>query len=174
MVWLRAGSSLSGWRWDEGVHVCVVVQLRLMLRFPVNRSPPDAPVHGISQTRILDWIVILFSRESSQPRDWSQVSYIAGRFFTIWATRKAQFPRRQGRPLSAPTRTFLAIGWIFWLLGYLGENPLLIFFIMNICSLRGILNAEKSRKIISLLSTCINPVAFSFAIIYLSLFPPCA
>ena len=35
------------------------------------------------------WSAISFSRESSQPRDQTQVSCIAGRFFTIWATREA-------------------------------------------------------------------------------------
>ena len=40
------------------------------------------------QARILEWLAILFSRESSQPRDWIQVSYIAGGFFTNWATRE--------------------------------------------------------------------------------------
>ena len=39
-------------------------------------------VHGIRQTRILEWVAISFSRRSSQPRDWTRVSYIAGSFFT--------------------------------------------------------------------------------------------
>ena len=38
--------------------------------------------------RILEWVAISFSRESCQPRDQSQVSWIAGRFFTVWATRE--------------------------------------------------------------------------------------
>ena len=46
--------------------------------------------HGILQARILEWIVFPFSRGSSQPRDWTQVSHIAGGFFTSWATREAQ------------------------------------------------------------------------------------
>ena len=46
--------------------------------------------HGILQTRILEWIVFPFSRGSYQPRVWTQVSHIAGRFFTSWATREAQ------------------------------------------------------------------------------------
>ena len=37
-------------------------------------------VHGILQTRILEWITFSFCRGSSQPRDWTQVSHIAGRF----------------------------------------------------------------------------------------------
>ena len=46
-------------------------------------------VHGVLQARILEWVAILFSRGSSQPRDWTQVSHTAGRFFTSWATREA-------------------------------------------------------------------------------------
>ena len=47
-----------------------------------------ASVHGILQARILKWVAIVFSR-SSWPRDWTQVSCIAGRFFIVWASREA-------------------------------------------------------------------------------------
>ena len=57
---------------------------------PMDGSPPGSSAHGIPQARILEWVAISFSRESSQPRDWTQVSGIAGRFFTISTTRKAQ------------------------------------------------------------------------------------
>ena len=50
----------------------------------------DFTVYVILQARILEWIAFPFSRESSQPRDRTQVSYIAGEFFTSWATRKTQ------------------------------------------------------------------------------------
>ena len=50
----------------------------------------DYTVHGILQARILEWVAFPFSRGSSQPRDRTQVSSIAGRFFTSWATREAQ------------------------------------------------------------------------------------
>ena len=43
--------------------------------------------HGILQARILEWVAISFSRGSSQPRDWTQVSRIVGRRFNLWATR---------------------------------------------------------------------------------------
>ena len=46
-------------------------------------------VHGILQARILEWVAVLFSRGSSQPRDQTQVSRITGRFFPSWATREA-------------------------------------------------------------------------------------
>ena len=50
----------------------------------------DYTVHGILQARILDWVAVPCSRGSSQPRNRSQVSWIAGGFFTSWATRKTQ------------------------------------------------------------------------------------
>ena len=46
--------------------------------------------HGVLQARILEWVAFSFSRRSSQPRDQIQVSRIAGRFFTSWATRKTK------------------------------------------------------------------------------------
>ena len=55
----------------------------------MDRSPPGSSVHGILQTRILEWVAILFSRGSSQPRDRILVSYIAGGLRTIWVTREA-------------------------------------------------------------------------------------
>ena len=45
-------------------------------------NPMDYTVHGILQARILEWVAVPFSKGSSQPRDWTQVSHIAGRFFT--------------------------------------------------------------------------------------------
>ena len=45
-------------------------------------QPPWTIVHGILQARILEWVAFPFSRGSSQPRDWTQVSCTAGRFFT--------------------------------------------------------------------------------------------
>ena len=52
-------------------------------------SPPGSSVHGILQARILEWIAILSSRGFSWPRDWTLVSCIAVRFFTLWATGKS-------------------------------------------------------------------------------------
>ena len=50
----------------------------------------DYTVHEILQARILEWVAIPSSRVSSQPRDQTQVSHIAGRLFTGWARREAQ------------------------------------------------------------------------------------
>ena len=56
---------------------------------PMDCSLPGSSVHGIFQARILEWVAISFSRRSSWPRDWTQVSGIVGRCFIIWATREA-------------------------------------------------------------------------------------
>ena len=59
--------------------------LQLCLTFcnSTDYSPPGPSVHGILQARKLEWVAISFSRESSQPRDQTQVSYIAGRRFNL-------------------------------------------------------------------------------------------
>ena len=57
---------------------------------PTLCDPMDYTLRGILQARILEWVAFPFSRGSSQPRSWTQVSHIAGGFFTSWATREAQ------------------------------------------------------------------------------------
>ena len=61
----------------------VVAQSRPTLCNPVDCSPPGSSVHGILQARILEWVAVSFSRGSSQPRDRTQVSCIAGRCFNL-------------------------------------------------------------------------------------------
>ena len=56
--------------------------------FATPCSLSGSSVHGILKARRLEWVAISFSRGSSQPRDRTQVSHIAGRHFTIWATRE--------------------------------------------------------------------------------------
>ena len=57
--------------------------------WPMDCSPPGFSIHGILQVEILEWVAISISRGSSWPRDQTQVSCLAGRFFTIWATKEA-------------------------------------------------------------------------------------
>ena len=69
---------------------CMCAQLCLTLCDPMDCKPPGSSIHGIFQARILGWIATSCSRGSSWPRDfWTQVSWIAGRFFTNWAIREA-------------------------------------------------------------------------------------
>ena len=67
-----------------------VTQLCPTLYNPMDCSQSGSSVYGIFQARILEWVAISFSRRSSWPRDWTRVSRIAGRRFTIWATREVQ------------------------------------------------------------------------------------
>ena len=70
-------------------YICVLVaQSCLTLCDPMKCSPPGSSVHGILQSRILEWVAISSTRVSSPLRDRTPVSCIASRFFTIWATRE--------------------------------------------------------------------------------------
>ena len=62
--------------------VCLLTKSCLTLGNPMDYSLPSSSVHGISQARTLEWVVISFSRGSSRLKDWTQVSCMAGRFFT--------------------------------------------------------------------------------------------
>ena len=57
----------------------------------VDWSPPGSSIHGILWARILEWVAISFFRGSSQPRDLTHVSRIAGGQFNLWATRESHF-----------------------------------------------------------------------------------
>ena len=76
-------SFMAEWRVSEVAQSC------LTRWDPVDCSPPGSSVHGILQARILEWVVISFSRGSSWPRDRTQVSRIVGRFFNVLATRES-------------------------------------------------------------------------------------
>ena len=65
-------------------NVCVTHSV-VSLCDPMDCSPPGSSVNGILQAKILEWVAIPFPRGSSQPKDRTQVSCIAGRFFTVWS-----------------------------------------------------------------------------------------
>ena len=72
--------------------MCCVVHSRSVVSdslWPYGLYPPGSSVHRILQARILEWVAISFSMGPSPSRDQTWVSCIAGRFFTIWATREA-------------------------------------------------------------------------------------
>ena len=66
--------------------VCISHSVLSTLCDPMGCSLPGSSVHGILQARILEWVAISSSRGSSWSRDQIQVSCIAGKLFTIWAT----------------------------------------------------------------------------------------
>ena len=54
---------------------------------PMDCSLPGSSFHGIFQARVPEWVAFSFSTGSSQPRHRTRVSRIAGRCFTLWATK---------------------------------------------------------------------------------------
>ena len=90
---------LGCWKMKEITHVDLWEEFLEGSRWKVKRLRSDfgapwtvahkAPLSmEFSRQKILEWVVILFSRGSSQAGDQTWVSWIAGRFFTIWATRE--------------------------------------------------------------------------------------
>ena len=65
------------------------VKVKVAHLCPTLCDPMDYTVHGILQARILESVAFPFSSRSSRPRDRTQISLIAGRFFTSWAIRRA-------------------------------------------------------------------------------------
>ena len=77
-------NTLSVWKLNESYPVLSPTLCNLM-----DYSPPGSSVHELSRQEYLEWVAISFSRRSSQPKDWTQVSRIAGWFISIWAIREA-------------------------------------------------------------------------------------
>ena len=77
-------------QWVESESESEVAQLCPTLCGPTDCSPSGSSVHGILQARILEWVAISFSRGSSRPRDRTQVSHIAGKYFNLWVTREVE------------------------------------------------------------------------------------
>jgi len=71
----------------HGMFMCLVTQLCPTLCDPMDHSPPGSSVHGILQA--IHGILHALLQGIFPPRDQTQVSHIAGRFSTIWATRAA-------------------------------------------------------------------------------------
>ena len=116
---MAAHSSILAWRipWTEGLvgyshrvaqswtwlkqlvccmkhtqqYVYMKVKVKVAQLCPTLYHPMDYRVNVILQARILKWVAFPFSGGSSQSRDRTQVSLIAGEFFTSWATREAQY-----------------------------------------------------------------------------------
>ena len=83
------GSQRVGHNWATELNRTQKVKLKVAQLCPTLCDSMDYIVHGILQARILEWVAFPFCRGSSQPRNWTQVSRIAGGFFTGWATREA-------------------------------------------------------------------------------------
>ena len=86
------------------VHACSVPWLCLTLCNTMDCSPPGFSVHGISQARTLEWVVISSFRGSSRFRDRTWVSCIAGGFLTVEpAGKPSVFQPKKPRNLALPS-----------------------------------------------------------------------
>ena len=83
-LYMTTGKTIAFIPWMK----VLVIQTCMTLCDHMDCSPPGSFVHRISQAKVLEWVAISFSRECSWTRDWTPVSCFAGRFFTVWATRK--------------------------------------------------------------------------------------
>ena len=96
-------------RWICGVYIyngILKMKVKLLSRVwlcdLMDCSLPGSSIHGIFQARILEWVAISFSRRSFWPRDWTQVSHLVGRHFTIWATRDSDIKRNPFKSVLLP------------------------------------------------------------------------
>ena len=64
------------------LEAIMLSEVKVTQLYPTLSDPMDYTFHGILQARTLEWVAFPFSRGSSQPRDRTQVSNIAGGFFT--------------------------------------------------------------------------------------------
>ena len=118
---------LTRW-WDVGLsRKCVILSSEVTQSCPtlcdlMDCILPGSSIHGIFQARVLEWVAIFFSRESSWPRDQTQVSHIAGRCFTVFATKEAQilewvaypFSRSSSQPRNGTRVSCTAGGFLFF------------------------------------------------------------
>ena len=86
-----------GWNWRE-ISILMSEWVKVTQSCLILCDPMDYTVHGIFQARILKWVAFPFSRGSCQPRNRTQVSRFAGRFFItreshkgFWTTRDASW-----------------------------------------------------------------------------------
>ena len=85
LAWKTPGTEQRG-----RLHFSSVQLLcRVQLCDSMDCTSLGSSVHEILEARILKWVAISFSRGSSRPRDQTRLCSIAGRLFTIWATREA-------------------------------------------------------------------------------------
>ena len=134
--------------------VCLVTQLCPTLCDPCTVAHQAPLSMGILQARILEWVPMPYSRGSSQPRDQTHVSHIAGGFFTNIATRKFKNIAvsslsllQRILPSRKSSRSLLHCRWILYQLSYQESSYYLCWRTNN----RGIKKKKKKHLCLYLL-----------------------
>ena len=143
---------------------------------PMDYSPPGSSVSGILQARILEWVAIFFSRGSSRPRDWTHVSYIAGRFFTTEMPGEPIFSGKVGFLLSFTLNMLVSIILdnlakpryeVYW---WKGDSEIIVCLYQSILSLSLCIYAKQddptSGDAIFIVTTIITLSAFTEQLLY--------
>ena len=112
--------TLLQFSFEAAVYVCSVAHLCLSLCYPTDCSPPGSSVHGLFQASILEQVGVSYSRGSSQPRDWTHVSYVSciGRQIlhhcrhlgSPWSSRRRARPSHSLISLCRPSDSFKQTG----------------------------------------------------------------
>jgi len=116
--------------WQKHCHYALSPSRVRLFMTPWTVACRQAPLSmGILWARILEWVAMPSSRGSSQPRDQTQVSCTACRFFTVWVTREAQeYVHANQTPNNlSVSNGCLQVPWLMWL-----DSPL-PFTPPNIC-----------------------------------------
>ena len=137
--WNQIDYILSSWRWRTSIqlaktrpgvdcgsdHELLIAtnEMKVTQSCPTLCNPMDYTVHGILQARILELVAFPISRGYSQPTDQTQVSCIAGRFFTNWGIREIATFRLKLKKVGKITRPFrydlnqplMIIQWRWWI-----------------------------------------------------------
>ena len=123
---LLVGAGLHLWQSHE--CTCLWVSLVATVKLlscawhfcdPTDWSPPGSSVHGISEARVMKWVVISFSREFSQPSNQAQVSCIGRQVLYHQATREVEFHLTLHLLLGTQTTFYPSIGcWWPWTLSF--------------------------------------------------------
>ena len=106
-------------------NVCLVAQSYATLCESMDYSLPGSSVHGDSPGKDTGMgCHALFPRGSSQSRDQTQISHITGRFFTIWAMKKAHYCKQflslnLGGVIQKHWLDWTGLAWVMWLLWWL-------------------------------------------------------
>ena len=116
LIELKTGSDfwLLPWEWKKKKVKILFTQSYLTFCNPMHCSPLSSSIFRILHVRILEWVAIPFSRGSSQPRYWTQVSHTGSGFFTSWKPPGKAVYRFNANPIKLSMAFFTELKQFFF------------------------------------------------------------